>query len=468
MKKILKEDLSWKILSLVLAVVLWLFVINTQNPTQPQTIRNIPVTIKGLDELEAQGYVLKNEEAIKNQAFTVTIRGPRLEVDKVYNNHLITATLNLTQYTSDLTQDSMQYLANYTINILLDGHSITVTDKKPQYTTIVLEREAVVTQTVEYQIMEGSTDDYKLLGNPIISPTEIEIKGAQSAINEINSAVVHIDGNEFSEEKLVQRLPVTIYDKEGNKIDGLATSPQTVEVRLLIGKFKEVPLKVNVTGKPQEGYLNTSVKCNQQTVTIVGKPEVVNTIDEIELEPIDISQYTETTTVQGKLQLPEGVTTNNTKAISVVVEMDKENTYIYTVPVNKLNIEVTGLENGLEYEILTQEVQLGILATAQEIANYSEAKIAENLTGTLDLSDYTEGKYTVPLKLQVKGELNIIKDVLDIEVQLTSRIEDEEASNIIEDTTITEETTEPSDSNETENLETENLEVDNIIESENE
>lgn len=434
MNKISREDLSWRILSLLLAMTLWIFVINTQNPTQPQTIKNIPVTIKGLDALEAQGYVLKNEEEIKNQTFSVTIRGPRLEIDKVYNNNLITATLNLNQYLGDLNQDSAQFLANYTIDIMLEGHSITVTDKKPQFTSIVLEREAAITTSISYKIIDGTTKGYELLAEPVINPTTIEIKGAKSAISEVASAVVNIDGSVFSEENLVQRLPITIYDSQGEEITGLVTSPQTVEVRLLIGKFKRVPLKVQVSGKAQEGYVYMGTQCEPQMVTIVGKAEAVDKINEITLESIDISQFVETSTVSAKLNLPDGITTSSAKEVNVTVQIEKENNYIYNIPISLLDINVTGPDTGLSYEILSEEVQIGISATAEEILSYNAAQIAQQLSGSLDLVGYNEGEYTLPLKLQVTDKFKVLNDSVDLEIKITKdTIQNEETETPILD-----------------------------------
>lgn len=429
MNKISREDLSWRILSLLLAMTLWLFVINTQNPTQPQTIKNISVTIKGLDALEAQGYVLKNEEEIKNQMFSVTIRGPRLEIDKVYNENAITATLNLNQYLSDLTQDSVQCIANYTVDIILDGHSITVTEKKAQYTSIVLEREASMTTSISYKIAEGTTKDYELLADPVLNPTTIEIKGARSAISEVATAVVNIDGSAFSEESLVQRLPVTIYNSKGEEITGLVTSPQTVEVRLLIGKFKRVPLKVRVIGKAQEGYVYKGTQCEPQVLTIVGKAEVVDKINEITLESIDISQFVETSTVSAKLNLPDGITTSSAKAVNVTVQIDKKNNYIYNVPVSLLNIDVQDPDNGFNYEILSSEIQVGISATADEILAYNAAQIAHQLKGSLNLAGYDEGEYTLPLKLQVTDKFKVLNDSVDLEIKITKDKTQEEVEN---------------------------------------
>ena len=78
MNKFFTENLPWKIAALVIATMLWLFVINTQNPTQPQEISGIRVQINGEDILKEQGYELTNRADILNQNYKVVVSGPRL------------------------------------------------------------------------------------------------------------------------------------------------------------------------------------------------------------------------------------------------------------------------------------------------------------------------------------------------------------------------------------------------------
>ena len=130
MNKLFTDNLPWKITSFVLAFILWLFVINTQNPIQPQEISGINVVITGLDELESNGYKLKNEDEIRNQHFKVVVTGPRLEIDKLVKNpKLITATLNLSDYMNNLNGTSLTDNANYIVKINLDSYTISVTDR---------------------------------------------------------------------------------------------------------------------------------------------------------------------------------------------------------------------------------------------------------------------------------------------------------------------------------------------------
>lgn len=411
MSKKSREDLPWRIASLVLATILWLFVINTQNPTQPQEIKNIPIIIKGLDELEAQGFILKNEEEIRNQNFKVVIKGPRLETDKLYNDtSLITATLNLNQYMNELDQDSIKTIANYTINILLDGNSLSVTDRKPEVTNIILERESAVTKEVTYEVADNITNKYTLLDVPSLNPRTVEIKGAKSDIGRIGSVKVHIDAADFSENQLVKSLPVKVYDIDGNEITGLHISPEAVEVKLLIGMQKTVPLVLDVNGNVPEGSILAGTSIKPQNVTIVGRESLINNIAEIRLDPIDVSNIDETKTVNVGMILPDGVTTVGSSQVAVTIDIEKENTYIYNIPTDALKIEVSNLADNLSYNINSTDIQISLLATANEIANYSSSQIANMFTVLVDLQGYGVGEHSVPFKIVSTGEIKLVTD----------------------------------------------------------
>lgn len=192
MNNIFTKNLPWKITSLVLATILWLFVINTQNPMQPQEIRNIPVTIKGISQLAEKGFVLKNEEQIKKQKFSVRVKGPRLQTDKILaDNSLINVTLDLTQYMNDLTADSVQVIAKYKV-AMNNIEGISVLNFRPEIDKIILEKEKAVTREIEYKITGNTNTEYTAL-SPIINPNSIEVSGAKSDIEQIDKAMVEIN-----------------------------------------------------------------------------------------------------------------------------------------------------------------------------------------------------------------------------------------------------------------------------------
>jgi YbbR domain-containing protein len=256
MNNFFTKNIPWKIASLVLASILWIFVINTQNPMQPQEIRTTPIIIKGLSELTEKGFVLKNQERIKDQKFLVRVKGPRLQTDKlIADKTLITVTLDLTGYMNDLSADSVQIVAKYKPVVNIEG--VSILSYKPEINNIVLEKEQTITKEITYKIVGDTNSDYTAL-TPIIKPGTIEINGAKSDIERVDQAMIEIDIENFSADELIRTVPVKVYDEKGQEIEALKKTPQLVEVKLPIGKEKTVPLEATINGMLPKGNFHTN------------------------------------------------------------------------------------------------------------------------------------------------------------------------------------------------------------------
>ncbi len=185
MNKLLTENLPWKITSVILAFLLWLFVINTQNPIQPQEISDVNIVITGMADLEANGYRLRNEEEIKKQQFKVVVTGPRLEIDKlIRDTGLITVTLNMQQYMEDLNGNSLTDTANYTVKMDLDSYSVSVTDRKAQVDKVIIDKIDQKEQKVNYKISEDLTDTYTLIDDETPVTASFELMTAPHALQD--------------------------------------------------------------------------------------------------------------------------------------------------------------------------------------------------------------------------------------------------------------------------------------------
>ena len=418
MNKLFTENLPWKIASLVMATMLWLFVINTQNPTQPQEISGIKIQINGEDILKENGYELTNRDEIKNQNFKVVVSGPRLEVDKLLRNPTsITATLNLAEYEDDLTRDSISDTnVNYSVRINGDSTNVVIKDKKPQVTKVLIDKIASKEQKVTYEIAEDITSSYTLLGDgkPIISPEKVMITGAKSEIDKVAEAKVVIKAEDFSAEQLVNDLPIKLFDVDGNAITGLNLSTDTAEVKLPIGSEKIVPIKVNYTGEIPEGYILTKVDTAVNNVTIVGKAEVLAGINQIDLMPIDLSKITESKLLQVKMVLPDGVVSLEEDSVSVSLHVSEENTLNYPILMSELNLTVEGLAEGLTYEILTTSVNVELSGLSDDLILTEKSDIK----ATLDLTNYLEGEYTLPLTIVAPDNIKVTNNPINIKVRI--------------------------------------------------
>ena len=425
MNKLFTENLPWKIAALVVAILLWIFVINTQNPTQPQEISSIPVKILGYEKLVEQGYELTNKEEIQNQNFKVVVSGPRLEIDKLVRDpSLIKVTLDLESYLDNLTDYSTSEEAHYSIKINLDGSSVTIKDRRPQVTKVRIDKVASKEQKVGYVISEELLNKYTLLGDgkPIISPEKITITGAKTDIDRVAEARVSIKSEDFSEDQLVSQLPVTLYDIDGEEIQGLELSDQTIEVKLPIGSQKRVPVNITYTGKVSDEYVLTKVEASTEEVTIVGKAEVIDSISQIDLEPINLDLLTESDAnlLKVKMKLPNGVMTVDGDEVSVSLQVRKKKTLNYPILMSELQLDVQGIGEGLTYEILTTSINVEVSGLSDDLIMTDKSDIK----ATLDLKGYKEGEYTLPLNIVTPENIQIVNQPINVEISIKALDED--------------------------------------------
>lgn len=411
------KKLSWKIASLILAFLFWLFVINTQNPIQPQEISGINISIKGLDELESKGYELINKQEILDQNFKVVVNGPRLEIDKLVKNPvLISATLDLTRYIEDLTKDSVSEIAIYSVAINSDGNSVSVKDKHPQVNKLIIEKTDSKEQRVTYEMQDSITKHYTLIGDkkPVISPEKITIVGPKTELDRISEAKVIITSDDFSADQLVNQLPIILLDADGHEIKGLEMSTSTVEVKLPIGSQKTVPIHVDLQGKLHQGYelINTIVSPTE--VTIVGRAETLKEIEDIKLKPIDLSAITKTDLLQVEMILPEGVISLGENTVSVSLQIEEESTLSYPIDMSDLKLKVQGLAEGMTYEILTPSINVVLSALPNKLLSY----LTSDIKATINLNGYTEGQYSLPLVIVPPEGARVINSPINIDVSI--------------------------------------------------
>lgn len=447
MNKFFTDNLPWKIFSFALATMLWLFVINTQNPLQPREIRDIPVNIRGLSELEARGFVIQNEEELRNTKVKVSVRGPRLEIDRIQaNKSLIDVTLDLTPYIDTLSDEveTTERIAAFDAKPKLSG--VIVESMKPKTTYIIFEKEKTVTKRITPNIIGEGTNQYLA---PIIKPSTIEISGPKSKIDSIHEVSVDINVNQFSEDVLSFNEEIKVLDKEGNVVTGIKKSPQFAQVTLPIGTKKRVPLEPQFKGTLPSGYIQTNTLISPKEITIVGKPELVNNIHSIKLEPIALDNMIQTDAIKVNYILPDEIECIDDieDKILVTVEIQKESTYEYHLPTKNLNIQTVGFSSEYEYEILQDSLPIILAGTAEKLLVFDPKTIIP----VINLSGLGVGEYSIPVQIAIPEPLKIINKPLTLKLRIYPKAgevvpEEPEPTPPVEDNTNTEnEQTTPSE-----------------------
>ena len=80
MKKKLTNNFGMKLLSLGLAIVFWIVVVNMDDPMDSRTFKDIPVTILNQEQVMEREKIL---EVIDGDKIDVVVEGRRLELDRL-------------------------------------------------------------------------------------------------------------------------------------------------------------------------------------------------------------------------------------------------------------------------------------------------------------------------------------------------------------------------------------------------
>ncbi|MBX0359806.1 YbbR-like domain-containing protein [Halobacillus sp. Nhm2S1] len=305
-----------RIISLMLAGLLWVTVnvdnnmdsdslFFNQSSSDMEVMENIPLEIR----FDSEEYVVSGIP----QEVSVSVEGPTSAVAPVSRQKNFTVFVDLNGLGPGTHEVSLQHsgISNQ-LAVTLDPKIIEVTIEQK------------VTEDYEVNIdyiNQGNLDSALELGEPEVDPSQVAITGASSVIERVASVKAIIDVGGATESIEAQEAPVKVYDNQGNELNVLL-DPTTVNVSVPIAtRTKSIPLNVAARGGNTEGVLIESVSTETEEVTISGPKEVLDGIEALPEVPVDVSEVTESQTVEVDIPLPEGVTSVQPETIEVDIEV---------------------------------------------------------------------------------------------------------------------------------------------------
>ncbi len=406
----LTTNLGLKIIAFIFAVFLWFIVVNLDNPVGSSTFRDIPVQIVNADIITSAGEVYQVEG---DGTVTVVVYATR-EVRQKLSSEDIVATADIKQI------DSTGRLVPIEVSINgFSGETITA-EAIPRNLTITREKSGKKTLALTVDTEGITTADGYILGDVSVSPEQVTITGAESALAQIDRAEAQVDAEGLREDS---ELPanLVLYDENGNPQNqsqignNLGDQGLTVSVEVL--KMKSVPIVFNVTGSPAEGYKYTGCISTPESIQVCGKSDALDTVNEIEIPAsvIDISGASQPIemTVDITPYLPEGVSLVEERAgnITVTVNIEQEGTLTIDFMVSSIRIDNLSENLQVNYE---PDAEITLRFTGDE-ALLDTLDISNAVS--VDLEDYTEpGTYDIPVRVNLPSGITLDGQV---SVQLT-------------------------------------------------
>lgn len=417
MKHKIKVNLGLKIVAFLFSILLWMIVVNINDPIVSRQFRNIPVSVT-------------NEEVVTNKGKTYRILdGTDVVTVTVYAKRSMFSRFNV----SDIVVSAD--LSQMDVSTWLVPLEVTISNMEGEYESaetnpvnLQLEIEDITKKVFPVSVNTiGTQKEGYVIGNLTTNPKEIEIGGSQSMVDDIQKVVATVDVSGISSNRTLKAIKLSYLDKDGNSMDtsrlsdNLGTGGISVYVQVL--QKKEVRLEFQTYGKPEEGYVCTEVTYEPEMIEVCGTKQELEGLETIQIpaEAVDITGENSKKTVTVDIQpyLPSGVELTDTTANNVVVtvKIDKIGTKTIEVPLE--SILINNLSKKLSIEIKSS----GDLHLQIEGGEDALSVLDLRNAVSIDLKEYTSpGTYEVPVYVETGAEVELVTSP-KIKIVLTAKDE---------------------------------------------
>ncbi|NPV73435.1 MAG: hypothetical protein HPY89_06540 [Pelotomaculum sp.] len=289
-----------KILSLLLALALWVYVSNEQNPVR-EKILTVSLERTG----PAQNFVITGDlpESVK-----VRVQGTRSQLANLSAADL-KAVINIPEReTGDL---------SLPVQVSAPA-GLRVVQVTPDEVRVSVDRMTEKSVAVAVSLRGAPAQGFTALA-PVCQPGAVTARGPSRVINEISQATAVVDIQAATKD-VEQNVPVSV----GNLDVTLIPSAVRVTVPVVSAlASKTVPVLPQVTGSPAAGYALRRSYAEPESVQIFGAAEVLGAISNIRTEPVDVQGVDGSLSRETGLVVPHGVANVYPAKVKVQVEIEK-------------------------------------------------------------------------------------------------------------------------------------------------
>ncbi len=360
----LRNNVGLKLLSLVLAFVVWLLVVAYYNPETTNLIKDIPVTINYSDSiLEEQGLILVT---IPDETVDVQIEGRRENLALI-SKEKVSAKIDISSVTKPGEYD-------LPVVVGIDGQPVTTVSQSVDTVTLKFEK-AVKSQFTVDAITEGDVAKGYVL-EKVANPTVVTVTGPESVVSKIVTIQALVSQDKFTESGVYDGT-IRYLDKDGESLDGTFLSLDTDAVKVNVNVYSEktVPLQIdliNSSGGNDSAYLIPKIE--PATITIAGSEDTLAEINSISLGTLDVAELTENYSEEVALILPNGVK-NVDKVENATVALSFEGVVSKQFELNSASVKIENAVKGDEIEVPDGKIVVTVRGNASDVEKLKTSDI---------------------------------------------------------------------------------------------
>ena len=396
MKAFLKSDLFFKLVSVVAAALLWLYVINYENPEFQVAVSNVPVKYENAEVLESNNLVITSQS---QDVVTIKINGRRKTVSKLDKND-ITAAIDLKTVTSP-----EEYVIP--VKTSFSVSNVSVADGSIPKIRIVVEKKIVTEKPVSV-IPKGTVKEgfFAVAENPV---GKVSVTAPESMANLASSVRAEIDVSGL-DQTIEKSVPLKLFDINGAPVNSrfLKLHPSEMTVKCFVYPIKEVPVTWTTIGfMPTDAV---SVFPSVSTVKVAGPEDLLSELTSVNIGTVNLSSFSaynssrsfelkDSPDLKG-LYIADGTETIAMSMRFAVSEETDEDEKTEEEPEEKTttsnvtisSVSLVGLPTGFTAELLTPSVTISFSGKESDVSSVTEADFSavadlsgispDTLTGT--------------------------------------------------------------------------------------
>lgn len=405
---VLSRRFWMKLLSLLLAVLLWNYVVSSNNSiTRTKTLYGVSGYTTGQSTLTTYGFALLTDPAEALSSVTVQLEVAQSLYSRVSPEN-VQVTLDVSSVRTAGTQEvPLKATSTYGRVVSIMPESVMLTFEKLDSRLIPVNVEFSGDEEAQYWYNISRTN-----------PTAVTVSGAGSLVRSISQARVYSDVTGAG--KTYERAePFVLVDSEGNEVsqDMLTCSVSSITVMVDVYPTKEIPISTEIenviTGRVAEGYTVTDVSIQPESITVAADQSLLDGISEMLIDPVSVEGLTQSFSARAAISQLSDFKKVSAEQVYVNVTISEE---VVSEWVSNNVLTFLGKADNLQLDWQRGEIQVYVTGPKSAV----EALERDGIPITVDLSGLEAGVYSCPLRFPTENypDVTFEPEISEISVTL--------------------------------------------------
>ena len=380
------------LLSILLAIIFWVYVRAAVDPSGTISIHNVRVETTGANVLASQGLAISE---ITPQVVELQVEGPNsARANLLRNRSGLYVRVDVSSCVEG--ENTLRWREVWPENINYDDLTVL-------RSTVTVKVEKLYSKSFDIQFqLDGKVAKGYQMGTIAIEPEQVVISGPVEQVNQVDRVMAVLKTEELNE-RFTGDLALVPVDKQGKSLENLelTLSAESAYVVVPVVKTKEVALTVNVVSGGGATRDDARLDIDPPKIVVSGAEADLEGLEEISLGSIDLSNVVGTKDFTFPITLDPSLT-NESGLASATVTVTVEGLDTEVFPVT--NIRTTGLAEGYQANVVTQSVLVTVRGPAEELEKIDASQIIV----VADLSEVTTmGGSRVSARVYLNGSSTV-------------------------------------------------------------